>query len=141
MGQCCSKKHDVDVEVDYAKQARPQASPVLEVSPSSTTGFAGLETTAHEVPSLVLSSTAEICHDNNSPTASPEKAAMATYEEEPQDHVMYVRPEDRPIESAFIREERKRLAMIQEQQRIEREMANAKWMQELAEKKREFLPP
>ncbi|KAF0695368.1 Aste57867_13802 [Aphanomyces stellatus] len=53
---------------------------------------------------------------------------------------VYVHPEDRPIESLFIREERKRLAMIQEQLRLEREAAHAKWVAELREKKKEFMP-
>ncbi|KDO35544.1 hypothetical protein SPRG_00390 [Saprolegnia parasitica CBS 223.65] len=150
MGQCCSKKHVTDVDDDVKHVVRSPA-PALQISPSDPVGYAGLATTTAEpAESVVLSSTAEIVHDNNSPSGSPAKPEKQpndpTLEETPdepkqqQQQQQYVRPEDRPIESLFIREERKRLARIQEDLRLEREAANAKWVQELAEKKREFYP-
>ncbi|EQC39297.1 hypothetical protein SDRG_03503 [Saprolegnia diclina VS20] len=146
MGQCCSKKHVTDVD-DDAKQVVRTPAPALQISPSDPVGYAGLATTTAEpTDAVVLSSTAEIVHDNNSPSGSPAKPEKQPYDpthdethDEPQQQ-QYVRPEDRPIESLFIREERKRLARIQEELRLEREAANAKWVHELAEKKREFYP-
>ncbi|ETW03076.1 hypothetical protein H310_05504 [Aphanomyces invadans] len=61
-------------------------------------------------------------------------------QQQQQQHAVYIPPEDRPIESMFIREERIRLAQIQEQLRLERQAANDKWVAELREKKKEFLP-
>ncbi|CAK4074563.1 unnamed protein product [Aphanomyces euteiches] len=99
-----------------------------------------------------------------SPPSSPSKSSQGFPEDEPQvDEVraiehqrdtidtarqqdeppvpsIYIRPEDRPIESAFIREERRRLALIQEQLRQERQAAHEQWVAELQEKKKEFLP-
>ncbi|RHY23724.1 hypothetical protein DYB26_009140 [Aphanomyces astaci] len=82
-----------------------------------------------------------------SPPSSPSKSSDEPQVEELQDisqqepsEPVYVAPEDRPIESAFIREERIRLAQIQEHLRIERQEAHEKWVAELREKKKEFLP-
>ncbi|OQR91964.1 hypothetical protein THRCLA_22423 [Thraustotheca clavata] len=124
MGQCCSRKHLDDVDVDASKHvAIPTSSPIVQMAPRE---FQALETT-RPVNDQVLED------ENNNPL--PDKV------EEPQkENNVYVPPEDRPIESTFIHEERKRLAMIQEQLRLQREAAEAKWQQELNEKKHEFLP-
>jgi hypothetical protein len=164
MGACFSKKkkkktsHEAqDTEnVSSSSRKKPKVTkavpPCADVPSPTTSNRHVIDTNPHRNPgleghvkteSITLENTDDkslhppppLIQDDSSKASCADAAAAVVLPPPPP-----VRPEDRPIESAFIREERKRQSALQEKSRLEREAANARWVEELEQNKKVFMP-